>query len=381
MADIDTAALKENFANVAAHGGDEVALYFYSYLFLKYPETRDMFPPSMATQRDRLVGALIRIVTDVDNVGALVPYLQDLGRDHRKFGAVAAHYPAVGEALLTTLAHFSGDSWTPTLQADWAAAYGIVAGAMVDAAAKVDESEPAWWDAEVIEADLRTFDIAVLTLRTDTPLPYLAGQSISLEPTQLRPREWRYYTPANAPGGQQIELHVRLIDGGPVSSALVRSASAGDKLRLGPPVGQMVLDPASTQPLLLIAGGTGLAPMKAIIEEVAKTGGRPTHLYFGARSIREIYDRKALERLAERHPWLTIVIAISDDIRWDGARGPVGNVAVAAGDWSQHDVFLCGSPEMVQATRSTLIAAGVPERHITFEEFGDTVVATNQKET
>lgn len=371
MADIDTAALKDNFASVAAHGGDDVAQFFYSYLFLKYPETRDMFPPGMANQRDRLVGALIRIVTDVDNVGALVPYLQDLGRDHRKFGAVAAHYPAVGEALLTTLRHFSGDGWTPSLQADWTAAYGIVAGAMVDAAQKVDEVEPPWWDAEVIEADLRTFDIAVLTLRTDTPHPYVAGQSISVEPTSLRPREWRFYTPANAPGSQQIELHVRLIDGGRVSSALVRGAAAGDKLRLGPPFGRMVLDPTSTRPLLMIAGGTGLAPMKAIIDEVARQGGRRTHLYFGASSIREIYDRKALESLADRHSWLTIVIAVSDDIRWDGPRGLVGTVAAAAGDWSSHDVYVCGSPEMVQATTATMIAAGVPEGHLRFEEFGN----------
>ena len=371
MADIDTAALKENFGAVAAHGGDDVALFFYSYLFLKYPETRDMFPPSMTTQRDRLVGALIRIVTDVDNVDALVPYLQDLGRDHRKFGAIAGHYPAVGEALLATLRHFSGDDWTPQLQSDWAAAYGIVAGAMVGAAEKVDETEPPWWDAEVIEADLRTFDIAVLTLRTETPHPYRAGQSISVEPTTLRPREWRFYTPANAPGSQHLELHVRLIDGGRVSSALVRGASAGDKLRLGPPFGRMVLDPESTRPLLLVAGGTGLAPMKAIIDQVAAQGGRPTHLYFGARSIREIYDRKALESLVDRHSWLTTVIAVSDDIRWDGPRGMVGVVAADAGDWSAHDVYVCGSPEMVRATRATLLAAGVSDAHLRYEEFGD----------
>ena len=73
MADIDTAALKDNFAAVAAHGGDDVALYFYSYLFLKYPETRDMFPPAMMRQRDRLVGALVRIATNVGKVGDLVP--------------------------------------------------------------------------------------------------------------------------------------------------------------------------------------------------------------------------------------------------------------------------------------------------------------------
>ena len=181
MGDIDTAGLKENFAAVAAHGGDDLALYFYSYLFLKYPETRDMFPPAMIKQRDRLVGALVRIVTDVDNADKLVPYLQDLGRDHRKFGTLSAHYPAVGEALLTTLRHFSGAAWTDRLATDWAAAYGMVAGAMSGAAeaVAVAPNEPAWWEAEIVNVDRRTFDIAVLTVHTDAVVPYLAGQSVA----------------------------------------------------------------------------------------------------------------------------------------------------------------------------------------------------------
>jgi NAD(P)H-flavin reductase/hemoglobin-like flavoprotein len=370
VADIDTAALKDNFAAVAAHGGDDVALYFYSYLFLKYPETRDMFPPAMTKQRDRLVGALVRIVTNVDKVGELVPYLEDLGRDHRKFGALSAHYPAVGEALLATLRHFSGEAWTDELQGNWAAAYGVVAGAMSGAAEKVAENEPAWWDADIIDVDRRTFDIAVLKVRTDAVHPYAAGQSVSVEPSTLRPREWRLYTPANAPGGREIELHARLIDGGPVSSALVRAAAPGDKLRLGPPFGRMMLNPGSDSPLLMIAGSTGLAPMKAMIEQVARDGGRRTHLYFGARSIREIYDRKALADLNDRYPWLTVVIAVSDDTRWDGPRGMVGDIA-AEGDWAGHDVFVCGSPAMVEATIKRLISSGVRENRIKFEEFGE----------
>lgn len=371
MSGLDTDALKSNFAAVAAHGGDDVALYFYSYLFLKYPETRDMFPPAMTRQRDRLVGALVRIVTNVDNVGELVPYLEDLGRDHRKFGTLTAHYPAVGEALLATLRHFSGAAWTEELQENWATAYGVVAGAMSGAAERVAESEPAWWDADIIEVDLRTFDIAVLKVRTETVHPYLAGQSVSVEPTTLRPREWRFYTPANAPGGLEIELHARLINGGPVSTALVRGASAGDRLRLGPPFGRMVLDKTSNRELLLIAGSTGLAPMKAIIDQVARDGGRRTHLYFGARSVREIYDRKDLEALADRYPWLTVVIVVSDDIRWKGRRGLVGTVAAEAGDWSAHDIFVCGSRAMVEATVKQLVGHGVPEEQIKFEEFSE----------
>ena len=371
MADIDTSALKENFAAVAARGGDDVALYFYSYLFLKYPETRAMFPPAMTRQRDRLVGALVRIVTNVDNGAVLVPYLEDLGRDHRKFGTLTAHYPAVGEALLATLRHFSGDAWTDRLAADWAAAYGVVAAAMSGAAETAALTDPPYWDAEIVEVDRRTFDIAVLTVRTGVPVPYRAGQSLAVEPSTLRPREWRWYTPANAPGGRDIELHARLIPGGPVSTALVRAAAPGDRLRFGPPFGRMTLDPASPRPLLMVAGSTGLAPMKALIDQVARDGGRRTHLYFGARSGREVYDRDAVAALDERHPWLTVITAVSDDLRWTGVQGLVGDVAAAGGEWSGHDVYVCGSPVMVEATVKQLMAVGVPEPQIRFEEFGE----------
>lgn len=378
MGEIDTAALQRSFAAVAAHGPDDVAQYFYSYLFLRYPETRQMFPPGMARQRDRLVGALVRIVTQVDRLDALVPYLEDLGRDHRKFDVLAAHYPAVGEALSATLRHFSGAAWTPELAGHWSAAYGLVAATMSGAAEKVAADEPAWWDAEVLEVDRRTFDIAVLRVRTDQPVPYLAGQSVSVEPTDRRPREWRFYTPANAPGDVEIELHARLLPGGPVSTALVRAVDKGDALRLGPPFGRMTLYPASDRPIVLIAGSTGLAPMKAIIDQLtaqerAGARPRPVELFFGARSRREDYDAADLSALAQRHRWLTVTTAISDDIRWAGPRGLVGEVAVdadAGRDWAAHEVFVCGSPEMVVATRELLVSVGAPESQVHSEEFG-----------
>ena len=72
------------------------------------------------------------------------------------------------------------------MAADWAAAYGIVAGAMSGAAERTPLPDPPYWDGEIIEVDQRTFDIAVLTVRTDEPVPYLAGQSLAVEPTHDR---------------------------------------------------------------------------------------------------------------------------------------------------------------------------------------------------
>ena len=362
-------ALQANFALVAGHG-DDVAQYFYGALFMRHPETRSLFPTSMNAQRDRLLTALLRIVADVDRISELAPYLADLGRDHRKFGAIAEHYPAVGEALITTLAHFTGQAWTEDLEQNWTAAYEVIAGVMTGAAASAERTEPAWYEGEIVEVDRRTFDIAALRVRTTQRVPYLAGQSLAVEASTLRPRQWRPFTPGSAPGGYEFDLHVRAVDGGTVSTALVRAAQPGDRIRLGTPYGRMILDRESTRPVLMIAGGTGLAPMKAMVGQLVVDGGRPANLYFGARTMRENYDDRELGILAAANEWLTVVTAISADSRWPGASGLVGDVAVAAGDWSEHDVYVCGSPGMVEHTVKSLVAAGVRENQISFEEFG-----------
>jgi NAD(P)H-flavin reductase/hemoglobin-like flavoprotein len=365
---VDPAALKATFAAVATHG-DDVAMYFYNYLFLTHPEVRSMFPLAMTEQRDRLLTALVRIVTQVDRMDELEPYLAGLGRDHRKFGALAEHYPAVGEALLATLAHFSGPTWTEAHAANWSAAYDAVAEAMTGAARGTDE--PAWYDGEIVRVDRRTFDLAVLRVRTEAVVPYRAGQSVALQATELRPRIWRPYTPATRPGGHEFDLHVRAIDGGTLSTALVRAARPGDPVRLGSPYGRMFLDPDAYRPLVMIAGGTGLAPMRAMLEQLAAEGGRPTHLFHGARTGRELYENRWLDAMgAAHHQWLTVVTATSDDDHWAGPHGRIGELAATAAEWAGHDVYVCGSPEMVEGTVKALVFRGVPEDRIIFEEFG-----------
>ena len=150
----DVARLRESFGYVAMHG-DEVPLYFYSDLFLKHPDVRDMFPISMEAQREHLVGALMKIVSHVDSVQELTAFLQGLSRDHRKFGVVAVHYDAVGASLLATLEHFSGPAWTPELAADWNAAYELIASVMTSAASADEQLFPAWWRGTVVAHDRR----------------------------------------------------------------------------------------------------------------------------------------------------------------------------------------------------------------------------------
>lgn len=372
---MDTERLKRNWAEVAAHG-DQVPLFFYSTLFLAHPHLRDMFPLGMANQRDKLLAALGQVVSHVDDLDAVVPVLQQLGRDHRRFGVVRDHYPAVGEALLATLEHFSSE-WTPELARDWAAAYELVAQVMVAAADAASEMPP-WWHGTVTAIERRTAGIAVLTVRPHTPLPYLPGQSVAVE-VPTRPRLWRWYTPATLPGPDgSFELHVRLVPGGQVSPALVQATQVGDVLHLGAPVGtDLVLDDG-TRDLLLIAGGTGLAPFKAVLSQLAQQRStRFAHLYWGGRHHRDLYDLVAMRRLCESHDGLRLVPCVSDEPAPGGdvAGGTAVDVALREADWRDHEVYICGSPEMVRATRDRVLAAGVPRAQVHLEAFG------NQQET
>jgi NAD(P)H-flavin reductase len=366
---VDERRLKESFERVGAHG-DEVALFFYSHLFLGHPELRDMFPVSMSAQRDRLLDALGRTVSDVGNLDSLVPFLADLGRDHRKFGVTAEHYPAVGASLLAALTHFSGTAWNAQLAAEWSAAYGVIAEVMSGAAAD-DEHNPPWWDATIIGHERRTFDIAVLRVSTRQPLLYLPGQCVSVE-FERRPRLWRLFSMANAPRPDgTLDFHVRIVDGGQVTGPLVRDPGIGSTLRLGPPLGALRLDTRSGRPVVLAAGGTGLAPLKAILEQLGtRRDPIPVHLVFGARTAAELYDVADLEKLAARSPWLTVTPAVSAEQDPRAEHGTVADVLTRLGTWHDHDAYVCGSSAMVAATASRLQALGTPPERIFVEDFG-----------
>ena len=362
---MDIPAMRANFARVGAHG-DDAPLWFYAHLFLSHPETRELFPVSMAHQRDRLFAALGEVVARVDDLDGLVPILQQLGRDHRKFGTVAAHYPAVGASLLATLAHFD-PQWDDALAASWTEAYTVVADVMV-AAADEDAGSPPWWDAEVVAHERRTIDVAVLEVRPREPLPYLPGQSISIE-TDLRPKLWRWYSPANAPRPDgSIELHVKARDGGPVSSALVRLLTVGDVVRLGPPVGGLVLDADSDRDLLLVAGGTGLAPVKALLDQVARQGpARRVDLFLGVRTDDDLYDEADLRRLEAEHTWLTVTRAVSRDKGSPLEHGDIGDVVVRHGPWTGRDAYVAGNAATVEDTVDRLVRSGVPSARVRTE--------------
>ncbi|ALE86329.1 flavohemoprotein [Pseudonocardia sp. HH130629-09] len=367
-ADRTVELIRTSFALVEPQA-EEIGKHFYATLFSKVPETRDLFPVNMEVQRSRLLRALVHVVQMVDQPDDLVPFLQQLGRDHRKFGVLSQHYDAVGAALLSAIATFAGENWTPEIEKAWVGAYGIVADAMQQAAAA--ERGPASWLGRVVEHRRIGWDLAVVTVATDQPVPYQAGQYVSVE-TPHRPRLWRYLSPANAPRRDgTIQFHVRAVEGGWVSRAIVAHSRVGETWRIGPPMGRMAVPQNTRRELLMVAGGTGVAPMKALLDEVGRRPQPPrTQVFVGGRTWDDLYDFTSLRKLSYNYPWLDVIPVVEYEDEPSGAEtGTLADVVTRFGAWSDHDVLVCGSPTMIRSTVSRMLVAGTPLDRITYDPF------------
>ncbi|MBU3867876.1 flavohemoprotein [Streptomyces sp. 4503] len=350
---------------------DKVTSYFYALLFVQHPELRPLFPAAMDAQRDRLFKAILTAARLIDDPDILTDFLTRLGRGHRKYGTQPEHYPAVGECLIGALTRYAVTTWTDEAEAAWVRAYTAISQIMIDAAAEDELRAPAWWQAEVVGHESRTHDIAVITVRPDQPYPFLAGQYTSVE-TPWWPRVWRHYSFASAPRSDGLlSFHVKAVPAGWVSSALVHRARPGDVIRLGPPAGSMTVDHSSDNGLLCLGGGTGIAPIKALVEDVADYGRhRPVEVFYGARNDHDLYDIDTMLRLAQKHPWLAVRPVVSDGPT-NGLSGRLPDAVRQYGPWHAFDAYLSGPPGMIRSGVDALVGVGVPShriRHDSIEE-------------
>ncbi|MGV9242262.1 globin domain-containing protein [Streptomyces sp. NPDC003710] len=350
---------------------DKVTSYFYALLFVRHPDLRSLFPAAMDTQRDRLLKALLTTAEHIDNTEVLVAYLKNLGRGHRKYGTRAEHYPAVGECLIGALSKYACAIWDQETEAAWVRTYTTISQVMIDAAAADELLAPAWWYAEVVSHDLRTPDVAVITVRPDQPYPFLAGQYAGVE-TPWWPRVWRHYSFASAPRPDGLlTFHVKAVPAGWVSNALVHRARPGDIIRLGPPAGTMTVDHTTDSGLLCLGGGTGIAPIKALVEDVVEHGERRlVEVFYGARTGHDLYDIDTLLRMQQSHPWLSVRPVVDEQTQ---LRLP--DAIREWGPWNEYDAYLSGPPGMIRSGVDALRHIGVPSERIRHDSVEELVLA------
>lgn len=369
-ADPAIASVQETFAIVGA-AGDEAAAYFYGWLFAGHPELRALFPVAMNEQRDRLFRALGRILRSLSTPEELAAYLTQLGRDHRKYSVEAEMYDAVGDALMATLRAYAGSAFTSAAQEAWAEAYKAASSLMIESANKDSLGAPPFWTAEVVGNEQRRPGIAILTVASYLPLPYEPGQHLTMQ-TPRWPKVWRPYSIACRPREDGLmTFHVKAIPGGWVSNALVYHTEPGTELILGPALGTMTLRQAGGRDLLCVAGGTGLSPIKAIIEQAIKESTecpRQIHLFYGARTREDLYDLPELWHLADAYQGLQLTPVASDDPAFDGMQGNVGRVAARYMPHRECEAYVAGPPAMVRETLGVLAKSGLPRERMHYDD-------------
>jgi hemoglobin-like flavoprotein len=129
---LNIALIKASYAVVEPHG-TAVTEYFYDHLFENNPGVRPLFAEHLEEQRDRLWAALGVLVANIDDMDAVVPILQGLGRRHVGYGALPEHYPTVGASLLAALEHFAAAAWTADIATAWTELYGVISDTMIGA--------------------------------------------------------------------------------------------------------------------------------------------------------------------------------------------------------------------------------------------------------
>ncbi|MGH3273416.1 MAG: globin domain-containing protein [Streptosporangiaceae bacterium] len=382
--DFDARLVKESFACLTANAPMAME-YFYSHLFISSPETRAMFPMEMSQMHANFFAALSRLVWSLDGPDQSAGYLAQLGRDHRKYGVKDQNFAAFFSTLLETMTYFGGSSWTPEMERAWLGALDYAARTMRSAAEADARDHPAWWVGEIVAHERRTSTVAVLTIAPDKPLPYRAGQYVPVQVSRW-PRVWRPYSIAGTPRADGlITLHVRAVPGGMVSAELVRHAAVGDTLLLGPARGEMTAPaPGDDRDLVCVAGGTGLAPIKAIVETAVASGGeRPRRitLLAGARELTDLYDLPDLQALASAHPSLRIILVLSGESVLSGRvllsaeqagagltaiTGMLPGAVLGCGPLEHAQIYISGPAAMVRRT-ALLVAGRMPAGQVHYD--------------
>ncbi|MCC3778859.1 globin domain-containing protein [Streptomyces sp. UNOB3_S3] len=355
---------------------EELITPLYEVMFRRHPYLRSMFPESMAFQRAHLAKMFQYLTDHLERPEEVVATFTRLGRDHRKLGVRRAHYATFEDALREALRLRAGRRWSVELERAWLRMLRSAVDAMV-AGADAALTEPPYWHATVVRHDLRRPDLAVLRVRTHEPYPYRAGQYGALE-SPLLPHAWRQYSMACAPRADNIvEFHVRRTGPDGVSEALVDRTRVGDTLRLGPATGTMTLADELSHDLLLVAGGSGLAPVKALLDELATRRPAPgrVHLLLAARDRGDLYDGEWLADLERRRPWLT-VLPVLGDAPAPGGRSVVADAVTRHGAWADRLAYVSGPPGMVEDAVRALRGIGVPAARIHHDPLGPSPVSS-----
>lgn len=256
-----------------------------------------------------------------------------------------------------------------TLQSD------VVIEAEIDEEADAQQIAVEDWTGIVSRIESLTPTIKGIWIDVDGDgIEFQAGQYINLHvPGLEHPRAFSIASAPSAP--KCIELNVRIVDGGAATSYLHNELKVGDELAFTAPLGRFFVRKSAPEPVIFLAGGSGLSSPKSMILDLLENGDtRNITLLYGARSRAELYYDELFESLAAEHANFTYAVALSDpadDDSWTGAGGFVHELAEEhfGKRFEGHKAYLCGPPPMIDACITSLMQGRLFEQHIYMESF------------
>lgn len=218
-----------------------------------------------------------------------------------------------------------------------------------------------------------------ITLDNNQRLQYHAGQYIEFI---LKDGKRRAFSIANAPHKDELlELHIRHVDGGLFTDFLFESMPENESLQLQGPLGQFYLRENRQRPIIMMGGGTGFGPLKAMIEHIEYVGfNQPIHLFMGVRALRDLYMQDMVKEWINANNQLMFTPVLSDPMEEDNWQGETGfvheSVARHYPDLSAYDIYMSGPPPMVNAAVEMFVNQGASRENMFSDAFEYSADAT-----
>jgi CDP-4-dehydro-6-deoxyglucose reductase, E3 len=232
-----------------------------------------------------------------------------------------------------------------------------------------DDGATQRWQARVQRMERLSSDLMRLHLGLSEGrrIDFQAGQYVNIVLDDGAKRAFSFANAPQAGGCAEIELHVRRIAGGRFTTHVFERLQVGDEILFEGPLGRFTLRDDSTRPILFVAGATGFAPVKSLLEDAFARGvQRPMQLYWGVRRREDLYLVEQVEAWQREHPNFRFVPVLSDvpaDDPWPGRRGLVHAAMLADHpDLAGYEVYACGSVKMVERAVPDFLAHGLSEQ-------------------
>lgn len=375
--------------------GEAITARFYEILFERNPELKNIF--NMSNQRKNgdnrqsraLADAIFAYASNIDTPENLTAAVTRIANKHASLMIKPEHYPLVGEALLTALCdHLNVGMKHPVIEA-WATAYGVLADIFIKAEEDIyrtNEAADGGWrgfrrfriDRIVRESALvRSFYLRPVDGGKITP--YKPGQyvGVKFDLAGHDRTEIRQYSLSDSPDASLHGGYYRITvkeernkTPGVVSSYLHRHARVGDVLELSPPVGDFYLKGESEKPVVLISGGVGITPMKAMLKALIADGKASAVTFIHcARNYDEHTMHGAVSELAEREGFNYYSVYEQDETGDYLGRLSDDMLAGMGIDFAA-DFYFCGPVPFMKHVADLLLARGVARSQLNFEVFG-----------